>query len=97
MRCSDMRSSSGYTATVLAPSSYAARNARTAISARFATRTLENIEFPSTVALSCQVSIGGTARSVAVGQVCPTPASAGAEYYLAGQLRGVGTLRPADG
>src|ERR1700744_3333259 len=45
-RCSELRSSHGKTATVWAPSSTAARNARTAISPRLATRTFENMALP---------------------------------------------------
>ena len=41
--CSEPRSASEYTATVLSPSSRHARMIRTAISPRFAIRTLENI------------------------------------------------------
>src|SRR3954449_1598416 len=42
VRCTALRSSHGKTATVRMPSSYAARNARTAISPRLATRIVEN-------------------------------------------------------
>src|SRR3954464_15554427 len=42
VRCTALRSSHGKTATVRMPSSSAARNARTAISPRLATRIVEN-------------------------------------------------------
>src|SRR3954452_11589680 len=78
-RCSEFRSSCGNTATVRAPSSYAARNARTAISARFATRALENTATPCVDAgrllRSCHAAPSrrpvGSARSVRWAPVSP--------------------------
>src|SRR5260370_31374813 len=52
--CSEPRSASEYTATVLSPSSRHARMTRTAISPRFAIRTLENIAKSDSRSWPCQ-------------------------------------------
>ena len=82
-RCTELRSSHGNTATESMPSSQAARNARTAISPRLATRILENIAPPLLLSASprCRTAMVGlpsqatynadpTARSVRVGEHC---------------------------
>src|SRR6195952_4943731 len=65
----ELRSSYGNTATVAAPSSYAARMARIAISPRFATRILVNMRsFPGLVNSTVGAPTQSTAAAAATGQ-----------------------------